>query len=252
MTPLELYSQQPSSTYEAKLHATMQLLKDVTNHHHPLVQATSLGVEDMVITDLIQKLALPIQISMLDTGCLHKQTLSLKTQVELHYGISIKVFQPDAEAVLHFVQENGADGIFKSPAIRKQCCHIRKLVPLQALLAGYKGWITGLRREQSSFRSNLQEIETETTQQGTNRIKVNPLIEWTIGDVWHYVKQNSVPYNTLHDEFFVSIGCEPCTRAIALGEDFRAGRWWWEQEGARECGLHVHESSSENISLLNK
>ncbi len=124
--------------------------------------------------------------------------------------------------------------MYKSLDLRKQCCHFRKMEPLERALAGKKGWLTGLRREQSSARAEVHDVE-----QQAERAKINPLADWTAGDVWHYISLNAIPYNPLHDQFFPSIGCAPCTRAVTLGEDFRSGRWWWEQESAKECGLHV-------------
>ena len=137
-----------------------------------------------------------------------------------------------------FVRERGQDAIYRSIEERKTCCDIRKLEPLKRALQGQRAWITGLRREQSANRGAVDLIDkSELTTQG--RIKLNPLAEWTWGDVWHYIATEGVDYNPLHDEFFPSIGCAPCTRAISLGEEFRAGRWWWEDEAAKECGLHV-------------
>lgn len=244
MTPIDLYSKKPSDLYQSKLLETQEILRQAVKNYESLVQATSLGVEDMVITDLIHRLNLPISVAMLDTQKLHQQTLDLKDQAESHYDIEIKTYYPDATQVAEYVQKNGEKAIFESVELRKECCHIRKLVPLKALLRGHEAWITGLRKEQSNFRANLQVIEQENPSDNTQpKFKLNPLLEWTMGDIWHYVKENNVPYNPLHDQFYVSIGCEPCTRAIALGEDFRAGRWWWEQDGAKECGLHVHEAS---------
>jgi phosphoadenosine phosphosulfate reductase len=124
--------------------------------------------------------------------------------------------------------------MYKSLALRKACCHIRKMEPLERALAGKNGWITGLRRDQSSARAEVHDIE-----QQEERAKINPLADWTWGDIWHYIALNDIPFNPLHDQFFPSIGCAPCTRAVTLGEDFRSGRWWWEQESAKECGLHV-------------
>lgn len=241
MTPIELYSKKPSDLYEQKVIETEKLLQNSIKEYTSIVQATSLGVEDMVITDIIHRLNLPIQISMLDTKKLHQETLDLKNKAESHYGIHINTYYPDTALVAEYIQRHGENGIFESVELRKECCHIRKIIPLQALLHGYAGWITGLRKEQSNFRANLTVIEQESPK-STNqpKVKINPLLDWTNGDVWHYVKTRNVPYNVLHDSFYVSIGCEPCTRAIALGEDFRAGRWWWEQDEAKECGLHVH------------
>lgn len=246
MTPLEFYSKHPSEQYEQKLEQTRSFLQKINRDYSPLVQATSLGVEDMVITDLIHQLDLPIQVSMLDTLKLHPQTLALKRQAEIHYSIKIKSYYPNKKTVQNYVQKNGEKAIYRSTELRKECCHIRKLLPLTDLLRNYKGWITGLRKEQSNFRANLKTVEPENKGNDQPEVKLNPLLDWTNGDVWYYVKTYRVPYNTLHDHFFVSIGCEPCTRAITLGEDFRAGRWWWEQDEAKECGLHVSAPISFN------
>jgi phosphoadenosine phosphosulfate reductase len=148
----------------------------------------------------------------------------------------VEVHRPVQEQVVQFVAREGQDAMYRSIALRKACCGIRKLEPLERALAGQKAWITGLRREQSAARAEVPFIDTAEA-----RAKINPLADWTWGDVWHYIQAHGVDYNPLHDRFFPSIGCAPCTRAISLGEDFRAGRWWWEEEQARECGLHVKE-----------
>lgn len=204
---------------------------------HPgrIVQATSLGAEDMVITDLIARHRVPITLATLDTGRLHPDTLALADTAERHYGIAIERFAPPAEAALHFVREHGELAMRQSVALRKACCGLRKLEPLARLLAGRTAWVTGLRREQSDARAEVPFEDTDDA----GRAKLNPLADWSLADVWHYVAQHGVPYNALHDRFFPSIGCEPCTRAVAVGEDFRAGRWWWENASAKECGLHV-------------
>jgi phosphoadenosine phosphosulfate reductase len=141
-------------------------------------------------------------------------------------------------SVIQFVRDKGQDAIYKTMALRKECCGIRKMEPLARALKGQRAWITGLRQEQSTARAEvpLLDISEEATK---NLAKFNPLSRWTWGDVWHYIAENQVDYNPLHDQFFPSIGCAPCTRAISLGEEFRAGRWWWEDEAAKECGLHV-------------
>jgi phosphoadenosine phosphosulfate reductase len=152
------------------------------------------------------------------------------------------VYRPVESDASAFVQANGAGAMYKSLDLRKQCCHIRKMEPLARALAGKNGWFTGLRREQSSARAEVHDIEHQQVSingQAVERAKINPLADWTWGDVWHFIARNDVPYNPLHDQFFPSIGCAPCTRAVTLGEDFRSGRWWWEQESAKECGLHV-------------
>ncbi|CAD5366488.1 Thioredoxin-dependent 5'-adenylylsulfate reductase [Rubrivivax sp. A210] len=213
---------------------------------HPgrIVQTTSLGAEDMVVTDLIARHGLPIALATLDTGRLHAQTLALIPRIEQRYGLAVEVWSPPAEQVVQFVDRHGAMAMRQSIELRKACCALRKLEPLARLLQGRQAWVTGLRREQSGARGTV--LFSEADDQG--RSKINPLADWSWADVWHYIQLNDVPYNPLHDEFFPSIGCEPCTRAIALGEDFRAGRWWWEDEAAKECGLHVSHDVSHDYN----
>jgi phosphoadenosine phosphosulfate reductase len=229
----------PSKDYERKLAHTIDALAGAATAHAPrIVQATSLGAEDMVLTHLIASQGLPIAIATLDTGKLHAPTLALIGRAEAAYGLKIEVYAPPTESVVHFVGRHGERAMFESVELRKACCALRKLEPLGRMLAGRDAWVTGLRREQSNDRAEVPFSEREAN----GRIKFNPLADWTWGDIWHHIDVHKVPYNTLHDQFFPSIGCEPCTRAVALGEDFRAGRWWWEQEGAKECGLHVKKS----------
>ncbi len=216
-------------------HALAVLESAALDHAGAVVQTSSLGAEDMVITDLIARHRLSITVATLDTGLLHAQTLSLLQRTQSHYGLEIEVHRPEHDAVVHFVNRNGRDAMYRSLALRKACCAMRKLQPLARLLAGRQAWITGLRREQSDARGDVP--FTQRDEQG--RHKINPLADWSWGDVWNYIAVHGVPHNRLHDEFMPSIGCEPCTRAIAVGEDFRAGRWWWEAESAKECGLHV-------------
>ena len=226
----------PSDNFEAKLaHTTAVLNSAAAEHDARIVQATSLGAEDMVITDLIARLDLPIAIGTLDTGVLHTETLAMLSRIEARYGLQVRVMQLRHEAVIQFVARNGDRAMYQSLELRKACCAVRKLEPLSRLLAGKTAWITGLRREQSDNRAEVPFAERETN----GRLKLNPLADWTWGDVWHFIALNDVPYNPLHDQLFPSIGCAPCTRAIAVGDDFRAGRWWWEAEDAKECGLHV-------------
>ena len=226
----------PTPDDPAKLaHAVAVLISAAAEHGPRVVQATSLGAEDMVLTHLIAAHRLPIAIATLDTGKLHRETLELIERSEAAYGLAIERFAPPRDAVLQFVGRHGERAMFQSVEQRKACCALRKLEPLSRLLAGRRAWITGLRREQSGQRADVPFSEREAD----GRIKLNPLADWRWGDVWHHIAINDVPYNPLHDCFFPSIGCEPCTRAVALGEDFRAGRWWWESESAKECGLHV-------------
>ena len=228
---------QASPTFEAKLAATQALLQQAVQHFSPLKQASSLGAEDVVLTDLIERLGLNIPVFVLETGALHAETLALLRRTQARLGELLQVYRPDSTAVVQFVQREGADAMYRSTALRKACCDIRKMQPLAHALAGQRAWITGLRREQSGARAEVPAIDTSG-----ERIKLNPLADWTWGDVWHYIATYAVDHNPLHDAFFPSIGCAPCTRAISLGEDFRAGRWWWEDETAKECGLHVQRT----------
>jgi phosphoadenosine phosphosulfate reductase len=222
--------------FEQRVAQTTALLRHAAaDHPRAIVQATSLGAEDMVVTDLIAQHQLPITVATLDTGMLHAETLALIPRLQTHYGIDVQRYAPVADEVIHFVRQHGNDVMRQSIALRKACCALRKLEPLGRLLKGQTAWVTGLRADQSDARASvpLQEVDAQ------GRSKLNPLAHWSWFDVWHYIALNRVPTNPLHDEFFPSIGCAPCTRAVAVGEPFRAGRWWWEDETAKECGLHV-------------
>ena len=237
MSAIDLYARK-TRHYEQRLAQSIQVLRGrAADFDGAIVQSTSLGAEDMVVTDLIVRERLPISIATLETGMLHPQTVDLIGRIRSHYGVEVDVFRPVHEATVQFVERNGADAMYHSLELRKACCGMRKLEPLSRMLAGKRAWVTGLRREQSNARGEVQFRESDD--QG--RQKFNPLADWSWNDVWHYIATNDVPYNPLHDEFMPSIGCAPCTRAIAVGEDFRAGRWWWEDENAKECGLHVKE-----------
>ena len=233
MSAISLYAK-PSANFAQKLDASKALLQSAAAQYAPLTQASSLGAEDMVVTHLMQETGIDASIFVLDTGMLHAETVALIARIEERYPVKVDIYRPDAAAATAFVQANGTEAMYKSLDLRKQCCHIRKMEPLERALAGKKGWLTGLRREQSSARAEVHDIEEHA-----ERAKINPLADWTWGDVWHYISLNAIPYSPLHDQFFPSIGCAPCTRAVTLGEDFRSGRWWWEQESAKECGLHV-------------
>jgi len=233
MSAVELHAR-PSIGFDEKLTETRLLLQRAAAEFGPVTQASSLGAEDVVITHLINVLQLDIPVFVLDTGMLHPATLDLLARTRATSRAAVNVYQPVNESVVQFVSREGAEAMYRSIDLRKACCHIRKIEPLERALAGKNAWITGLRREQSNARADVPLID-----RNESRIKLNPLANWTWGDVWHYIKSFGVDYNPLHDEFFPSIGCAPCTRAISLGEDFRAGRWWWEDEAAKECGLHV-------------
>ncbi|MFP5486598.1 MAG: phosphoadenylyl-sulfate reductase, partial [Gammaproteobacteria bacterium] len=189
-------------------------------------------------TDLILANGLPITIFSLDTGRLPAETYTLIGEVERRYGTRLEIYFPDATAVETYVRSHGINAFYDSVELRKACCGVRKMEPLRRALAGRKAWITGLRAAQSVTRTGLALREFDA---GNGLEKLNPLSEWTEAEVWAYIRINEVPYNALHDQFYPSIGCAPCTRAIAVGEDVRAGRWWWEDPSTKECGLHAKE-----------
>ena len=174
----------------------------------------------------------------LETGRLHKETLALLDQFKADSRAPVTVYKPVEEAVVQFVAKEGADAMYKSIELRKACCGVRKLEPLGRALQGQKAWITGLRREQSQARAEVSAQEADVTN-GVPILKLNPLVDWTWGDVWHYIALHQVPTNPLHDAFFPSIGCEPCTRPVLPGQHEREGRWWWEEATKKECGLHI-------------
>lgn len=198
--------------------------------------SSSFSFEDQVITDLVKDL--PIKIFTLDTGRLFEDTYNTWNLTRSKYKVNIKAYYPNQEELEPFIQENGPDSFYRSVENRKTCCDIRKVHPLKRALIGNKVWITGLRAGHSVARENLSQLEWDESNQ---IIKFHPLLFWTTEQVKDYIKQNQVPYNILHDKGFVSIGCAPCTRAIQPGEDFRAGRWSWEDASKKECGLHVHK-----------
>ncbi len=229
---------------EARL---LQVLQELCLSHPKLSFASSLGLEDMVLTDLIARHQLPIGIFTLDTGRLHEETYALLSQVERHYApLRIKVIAPAAQAVEALVSKIGINGFYDSTEARKACCSVRKIEPLKRALEDSQAWITGLRREQSEARTALSFKSIDPL---TGLDKYNPLLEWSVEAVQNYLERHRVPVNALHALGFPSIGCAPCTRAISFGEHPRAGRWWWEQEQSQgiesapqECGLHVDES----------
>ena len=197
--------------------------------------ASSLGLEDQVLTDMILKINCSARIFTIDTGRLFPETYSLIDKTNLKYGIKMEVFFPENKAVEEYVRLNGINAFYESIDKRKACCGVRKIEPLLRALSTLDVWICGLRQEQSVTRTAVQAVEWD---EANNLIKINPLVRWTEKEVWDYINANSVPYNILHKKGFPSIGCQPCTRAVAEGEDLRAGRWWWENPEQKECGLH--------------
>ena len=225
------------SAIAGRIERARRLLAAVEKNHSPAALASSFGAEDMVLLDLIARDGLGISIFTLDTGRLPDATHDLIARVRKQYGLEIGVFTPWPESIDAYVAEHGIDGFYDGLAQRKACCAVRKLEPLKRALAGKRAWITGLRREQSDTRAEVPEADRDLA---TGKWKFNPLADWSDADVWTYLRENGVPYNRLHDRGYPSIGCEPCTRAVKPGEHPRAGRWWWEQGGARkECGLHA-------------
>jgi phosphoadenosine phosphosulfate reductase len=216
--------------------ATRATLEMIAREHSPAVFASSLAAEDMVLTDLILKSRLPIDIFSLDTGRLHEETLAVLDAIDATYGYRVAVFRPDPAAVEGYVAQNGLNGFYDSIDLRRACCAIRKVEPLGRALAGKRAWVTGQRRAQSATRAELAVQEDDTAH---GMLKFNPLADWSEQDVWDYLRDHAVPYNVLHDQGYPSIGCAPCTRAIQPGEDVRAGRWWWENPESKECGLHL-------------
>lgn len=197
--------------------------------------ASSLGIEDQVLTAMICEIDSQTRIFTLDTGRLFPETYSLIERTNMTYGIKIQLFFPDYCEVEKMVNEHGVNLFYENRENRRMCCHVRKLEPLKRAFKGLKVWICGLRHEQSVTRVANRMVEWDETNQ---MLKLNPLIDWTEEQVWEYIRQHGVPYNKLHDQGFPSIGCQPCTRAVKPGEDVRAGRWWWEDPEHKECGLH--------------
>jgi phosphoadenosine phosphosulfate reductase len=211
----------------------LQLLTSLNNER--IVFSTSLGYEDQVITHFIFSEKLPIDIFTLDTGRIFPETYSVLNSTLDRYKQEIKVFYPNTEQAQDLVTKKGPFSFYESTENRKECCYIRKVEPLKRALKGYTIWITGIRAEQSGNREGMSFTEWDAANQ---ILKVHPLLNWTFDEVQEFIKKYNIPYNPLHDKGFVSIGCQPCTRAIKEGEDFRAGRWWWEDNSKKECGLH--------------
>jgi phosphoadenosine phosphosulfate reductase len=224
-------------TLELESHAAQvrEFLTETAQTHGRVVYANSLGAEAMVLTDIICSSVPQIDIVSIDTGRLHEETYDLLAKLQRRYDNRIRVIYPESQDVSDLVTRQGINGFFDSTAARGACCNVRKVVPFTKFVAGYAAWITGVRREQSKTRSEGEAVEWDA-QHGL--YKLSPLLDWTEEQVWAYIRARKLPYNSLHDKGYPSIGCAPCTRAILPGEDNRAGRWWWEQPEQRECGLH--------------
>ncbi|HLT98608.1 MAG TPA: phosphoadenylyl-sulfate reductase [Burkholderiaceae bacterium] len=224
--------------------ALLLQLSNIAQRHPDAALASSLAAEDMVLTHAIYTAGLPLEIFTLDTGRLHRETLNLLDEIQTKYGRRPTVHRPDPAAVQEHVSRHGNFAFYESLELRKACCHIRKVVPLRNALAGRSAWITGQRRTQAATRGQLPLEEPDPV---FGLYKFNPLAEWSEEEIWAAVRGLQIPYNPLHDRGYPSIGCEPCTRAIKPGEDVRAGRWWWESEDSKECGLHAANSRVQQI-----
>ena len=225
--------------------SSQDILKWALKEYHPKVAlASSFGAEDIVIIDQLLKINSNARIFTLDTGRLHQETYDVMDAISEKYGIKIEVFYPRTEAVEKMVREYGMNLFYKSADLRTLCCKVRKVEPLNRAISSVDVWITGLRREQAPTRSSIAKVEIDQSHQ--DKIKINPIADWSSDKVWSYIKGHKLPYNKLHDKQFPSIGCAPCTRSVKPGEDPRTGRWWWEQASAKECGLHHTVISKEN------
>lgn len=233
---------QPVSVLAAELN---ERLDAIAAAHGQVKLATSMAAEDMVLTHAILSRGVRIGIFTLETGRLHAETLGMLDRVQERYGYRIEAFYPDPAAVSHYVDTYGLNAFYESIDLRKACCGIRKVEPLNRALSGVEAWVTGQRREQSVTRTALDHVEHDAAR---NIEKYNPLADWTEADVWAYLDSFDVPVNPLHARGYPSIGCEPCTRAVRVGEDSRAGRWWWESRDSKECGLHVTSAPAEAVA----
>lgn len=219
---------------------TEQLMYLVERFPGQVVFSSSFGLEDQAITHFIAINNVPVKVFTLDTGRLFAETYTTWSRTLERYNLSISAYYPDKISLQEFVSSKGPNSFYESVDNRKQCCYIRKVEPLQRALKGNAIWITGIRAEQSNNRQDMPLLEWDEANQ---IIKFHPLLNWSWEQVKQFVSSNEIPFNALHDKGFVSIGCAPCTRAVKPGEDFRAGRWWWEDSSKKECGLHIHETA---------
>lgn len=197
---------------------------------------TSFQIDGMAILDMAWRINPDVRIFTVDTGRMPDETLQLIERVKEHYGIEVETYHPDAEQVRAMIGQHGVDLFYKAVPLRLTCCEVRKVRPLVRVLEGLDAWITGLRRDQWATRSNIRKIELDHDHGGI--VKINPLADWTEEEVWDYVRSNNVPYHPLYEQGYTSIGCAPCTRAVEPGADARSGRWWWETNAPKECGMH--------------
>jgi phosphoadenosine phosphosulfate reductase len=202
--------------------------------------ASSFGAEDVVIIDIWTKINPKARIFTLDTGRLPQETYNVIEEIRQRYKVDIEFYSPDTKKIQGMLNKYGPNLFYESVDLRKLCCQVRKIEPLNRALGKLEAWVSGLRREQAVTRTQIKKVEIDESHNGI--VKINPLADWRELQVWDYIKKNNVPYNALHDRNFPSIGCAPCTRAVKPGEDIRAGRWWWESPEQKECGLHLKKS----------
>jgi thioredoxin-dependent adenylylsulfate APS reductase len=229
-----------AAEYEAQ--SAEQVLRWALGKFHPRIAlSNSLQTEDMVVLDIAWRIQPAVRVFTLDTGRLHQETYDMMDRIREHYGIKLEVLFPDGAAVREMVEAKGQNLFYESVENRHECCGVRKVQPLQKMLSGLDAWVTGLRRDQWATRGSIAKIEVDAANAGIT--KINPIADWTQEQLDEYVKVNNVPRHQLYSKGFTSIGCLPCTRATKPGENPRAGRWWWEQDGLKECGLHVAEKA---------
>lgn len=220
---------------EQKAAGVRERLLAAVREHGRVVYSNSLGAEAMVLTDIIWTHVPEIDIFSIDTGRLHQETYDLVEKLERRYRRALRLVHPEAQALEQLVSAQGVNGFYHSLDARLGCCRVRKVEPFKRAIEGYTAWVTGVRREQSAARAQAQPVEWDSEH---GLYKISPLLDWSETEIWQYIRARKLPYNSLHDRQFPSIGCHPCTRAIQPGESRRAGRWWWEQPESRECGLH--------------
>lgn len=234
------FTQKELDEINPTLKTAQDALKWTSDNLHPKVaKASSFGVEDSLLIDMMTKINPNFRFFTLDTGRLPEETYSIMDKLSKKYNVTFEVMFPEADDVREMVESKGINLFYDSVENRHLCCGIRKVKPLRKMLSGLDGWITGIRKDQTSTRENSKMLEIDDKYDGI--VKVNPLLNWSWNQVWKYIKDNNVPYHSLIDKGYSSIGCEPCTRAIKEGEDLRAGRWWWETNETKECGLHAPE-----------
>ncbi len=232
------FSQEQVNGLNARIHTAQEALQWASDQLHPRVaKASSFGAEDAVIVDMMIKINPRFRFFTLDTGRLPQETYDVMDAVRKRYGINLEVMFPDTDEVEEMVRKKGLNLFYESVENRRLCCGIRKVNPTNRMLGTLDGWITGLRQDQTETRRDAKIFEVDT--QHNNILKINPLVDWTWDRLWEYIRANDVPYNKLLDAGYPSIGCAPCTRAVEAGQDARSGRWWWEHDTHKECGLHV-------------